>query len=479
MSQRKISCLDQNTGLSSPYPSSSPVRTFLTQLFSQLEEVGVYYCVLRGYERLPDIVDHDVDLLVPKEDLTGFRQVLSGACISTGWYLVKSVNRFSFHSWYVTSEGNGDLPLLVHIDVWTQIHWKAAVYADEEAILRTRKRHNGIWVASSGSEAAISLLKEYLQSGMVKDEGEGKTKKRIVRLVEEDFDNFLTTLEPCFGEPLSKFMLECARNADWSRLEGQDRKIRKSLILRALARRPFGQLWDWMRFLGGHINDKILHPSGLFVCLIGPDGSGKTTIANSLREEMKDLFDGVRYYHGHWGLLPELKIFYNALASLLGKKRKALNSDNMSYDQVAAPFDLARSLLYVLYYSLEYVLGNFLILRARANAELVLFDRYFYDYMIQPVYSRVPRWLLRLIERFLPRLDILIWLHNEPEVVHQRKPELSVSQIRLQAEVCKSIVERYPNKACVVRTDDEAQATLGLVIKRVFEFMANGVSPKG
>lgn len=476
---QKVSGLVQNSGLSGPYPSSLPVGPFLTQLFSQLDEAGVSYCVLRAYQGLPEIVDHDVDLLVPQDHLALFGQVLGQVCVSTDWYLVKTVSRFGFRSWYVASERNGALPVVVHIDVWTQIHWKAVIYADREAILSTRRRYNGIWVASSGTEAAISLLKEYLQFGKVKDKGQGKTKRRIVGLVEEDPDNFLATLKPCLGGPLSQFVLECARNADWSRLEGRVGKVRKSLILRALACRPIAQLSDWLRFLWGHFYDKILRPSGLFVCLIGPDGSGKTTIANGLREEMKDVFDVVRYYHGHWGILPELKTYYNAVAPLLAKEQKAVHSDNVICGQGSAWFGLARGLLYVLYYSLEYILGHFLLFRAKAKGELVLFDRYFYDYMIQPAYSRVPRWLLRLIERFLPRPDVLIWLHNEPEVIHQRKPELSASQVQQQAEVCKNIVERYPKNAYVIRTDDNPRVTLALVRKRVLQFMADRVAPKG
>jgi thymidylate kinase len=471
--------LAQNAGASMACSSLTLVGHFLTKLFSRLDEEGVSYCVLRGYEGLPEVVEHDVDLLLNQEDLELFEHVLGEVCLSTGWYLVRTVSRFSFHSWYVASEDKNALPSLLHIDVWTQIHWKAVIYADKGTILSTRRPHNSIWVASLGSEAAISLLKEYLQYGKVKDKGDGKTKHRITKLVEEDPDNFLATLEPCLGEPLSQFMLECARKADWPRLEGQVGKVRRHLITRALARCPIGQLWSWIRFLWGHFSDKVLRPSGLFVCLIGPDGSGKTTISEGLQREMKAIFNEVRYYHGHWGLLPELRVYYKFITSLLGKRKGAFRSNKVSSGQAAAPFSLVRALLYVLYYSFEYILGHFLLLRAKARGELILFDRYFYDYIIQSSYSCVPRCLLRLIERVLPRPDVLIWLHNHPELIHERKPELSVSEIQEQAEVCKSIVERYPNNAYIVWTDDDPEITLALVKKKILDFMAQQAVLRG
>jgi len=42
------------------------------------------------------------------------------------------------------------------------------------------------------------------------------------------------------------------------------------------------------------------------ICLIGPDGSGKYTVSSHLLENMKDLFEDIRYYHGHYQILPDL-----------------------------------------------------------------------------------------------------------------------------------------------------------------------------
>lgn len=465
-----------NTGLLTHGLPSTPTGDFLMNLFSRLDESGVSYCVLRGYKGLPDVISHDLDLLVHREHLALYAQILNEVSLSQGWRLVRALSRFGFHSWYLVREqDDAFIPLLV--DVWTQIQWKATVYAESEVVLGTRKRYNNTWVASSGSEAAVSLLKEYLQSGRVKDKGEGKAKERIALLARKGSDTFLATLEPRLGPTLSQFALDCAKESDWSKLEREVRTMRKRLITRALLRRPVGQIWDWCRFLWGHFSDKVLHPSGLFVCLIGPDGSGKTTVSRGLQRDPKGIFNAVRYYHGHWGLLPELKTYYRSVARLFGKEKKeAVRSEGVFHNQEVIQYSLGRALLYVLYYSVEYVLGYFVILRAKGQGELVLLDRYFYDYMIQSTYSRVPRWLLRLIELVLPRPDVLIWLRNQPEVIHRRKAELSVTQIREQATVCGRIIERHPKRACVVWTDDDPEITLNVVKTKIFECMASRVS---
>jgi thymidylate kinase len=443
---------------------------FLQEFFLELDRSFVLYCVLRNYAGLPEQVGHDVDFLVHQEDLPLFQRILHEICLSSGWHLVRSVNRFNFHSWRLVYL---EKPLRVlHIDAWTQIAWKGIVYADEEVILNTRRRYKDFWVASAGSEAAVSILKEYLRFGKVKDKGKGKTKERIARSAIEDPENFLLALQPCLGGDVSQLLLTCAKTADWVRLEEQHRRARQSLILRALQRHPLQQIRSWLGFLWGHFSDHVLYPSGLFVCLIGPDGAGKSTMASEIHQDMADLFEEVYYYHGHWGILPELKDYYGALLNLLGIKIGASDSEETSSDQVDPPFGLIQALLYVFYYSIDYLLGYVLVLRYRGSGDLVLFDRYFYDYMIQDNYSRVPRWLLHMIGSLIPSPDMLFLLQNKPEVIHQRKQELSISGIREQLETCERIVSRHGRGAHVIWTDDEPDITSDLIEMRIVEYMS-------
>lgn len=450
-----------------------PAGDFLTELFQRLDDKGVRYCVLRGYQDLPEVVYHDLDMYVPYNQIEQFEAVFKDACRASAWTLVQQNRRFRYNKYLIVRDSEFGLVAL-HLDVWQAFQWRGIPYASPDLVLATCKRFRSFWIPLPGVEVAISLPKEYIAFGRVKDNEYGKTKQRTTRFVNEDPESFIATLSPCLGRTVSQFMLDCARKADWARLESEIPFVRRRLIINAIRRRLLGQLTDSIRFLWGHFSDKVLHPSGLFVCLIGPDGSGKTTISRGLQREMESIFSTIRYYHGHWGLLPELKTYYNAVAHLLAKRKKSpVRSENVIHDQDVRPFGLAHALLYVFYYSLEHVLGHLLIFSAKGRGELVLFDRYFHDYMIQSTYSRVPRWLLRIIELVLPRPDVLIWLRNQPEVIRRRKPELSLTQIREQSMVCERIMARRQKGACVVWTSDDPEVTLGLVRKKILEFMTS------
>ena len=447
---------------------------FLRDLFNKLNIEGVQYCVLRNYESLPDEIGHDVDLMVARKSVRDFEQVLVGVNLDLGWQLVRAARRFSFYSYYIIHKNNDGFSL-VPIDVWAAIHWRAVTTAYESAVLEAREKYKGFWVASHGSEAAISLFKEYLQFGKIKDKGDGKHKRRIAKLAREDPENFLDTIRPYLSKGTANFALKCAQKEDWTRLEENVRSIGKTLIWRAIKRRPIGQAIDWASFIWGHFSDKVLNPSGLFVCLIGPDGSGKTTISRGLQGDMKGLFSKVRYFHGHLGILPELKAYYNAIDRFLGwSEKKVATLQEEFFRPDTPPFSRLRSMTYVLYYAMDYFLGHVRIRRAKGYGELVIFDRYFYDYFIQQPYAKLPRWILIGILWFLPKPDIIIWLKNEPEIIHKRKPELTPSQIRQQSKECSQLISSIPN-AFSVQTNDDLEVTLKNVRAIIFRFMSQRV----
>ncbi len=456
------------------YPAATTtVGAFLIRLFRRLDECGVNYCVLRGYDGLPNSIGYDVDLIVGRNSTATYVKILRHTIQDCNWSLVRAAHRFSFRSHYIVHQEDGRFVLL-KIDTHTRIHWKEVISASETVIFETRKRYNGFWIVSSGCEAAVSLFKEYLHFGIIRD----KHKRRIPQLVQEDPQNFLASTEPLFGLKVSSFALKCAQREDWNTLERNAARIRLTLINKALIRRPFGQLLDWLRFLWGHFSDKILYPSGFFVCLIGPDGSGKTTISRGLERNMTEVFSKVLYFHGHLGILPPLKHYYNFFARMFGGCEKRVSLDDATPNLDALPFSRMRALVYIIYYSLDYFLGHVTIRRAKGHGGLVLFDRYFYDYLIQHPYAKVPRWLLRAFLRVLPKPDIVIWLENEPESIFRRKQELTLAQITKQHEICRDIVARHSN-AFSVQTDDAPEVTLNRVRQIIFDSMAIKVKKQG
>lgn len=453
------------TGLADAHvPGPAPVGALLRALFGALDGAQICYCVMRGYAGLPDQVAHDLDLLVAGRDRARFEQALDGACRQTGWRIAARIERAWFCRWYVAREEENGLRF-VQIEVLTDLRWKGVRYADAGAILAARRRRR-FWVAAGGSEAAVTLFKEYVPWGRVKDKGPGEAKARIRQLAGADPAQFTAALAPCLGEQTARWALACAQDARWAEMERQVGRVRRRLVARALLRRPFAQLVAWARFLWGHVGDKAIHPSGLFVCLIGPDGAGKTTLARGIARDLGGVFSAVRYHHGHWAWLPELKVLWRALGGAPGRAGDA----RAGRERAGAPLGSARALLHVLYYGLEYVLGHLSLARARGWGELVVFDRYAYDYAVQSTYRRVPRALLRALEWVAPQPDVLICLAGEEEAIQARKEELTVDEVARQLAACAAIARRRGG-VVVDTTDQSIQSAVGCARRAVISCM--------
>ena len=71
-----------------------------------------------------------------------------------------------------------------------------------------------------------------------------------------------------------------------------------------------------------------------------------------------------------------------------------------------------------------------------------MFDRYYYDYLIDPKRGKIklPRWLLKLGQFFIPEPDMILCLGTNAESIHRRKPELTLIEVERQVVELKNSV---------------------------------------
>jgi len=134
------------------------------------------------------------------------------------------------------------------------------------------------------------------------------------------------------------------------------------------------------------------------------------------------------------------------------------------------PHGRARLGIYIAYYGIDYLLGHFVIRRLQSLGKLVVFDRYFYDWFIQSYTEKTPRILLPLLRFIFPKPDLVVYLYNEPEVIHNRKPELTIEQIAQQEQRLRVVLQGLP-RSVTIRTDVPADAIAAEIAGQVAENM--------
>jgi len=170
---------------------------------------------------------------------------------------------------------------------------------------------------------------------------------------------------------------------------------------------------------------------GYTIAFLGTDGSGKSTLIDSIRPILNEAFHkGVYYEHLRPNKFP-------SIAKLLGKKEEF--DGPVTDPHSKEPSGFLGSLLRWSYYLLDYTLGYMLkVFPKRASKSCVwIFDRYYYDYRIDKRRTRVnlPDWLLRLGQFIIPEPDLIICLGADPVSIHSRKPELTLDEVKRQVSV--------------------------------------------
>ena len=454
-------------------PSGCSGRSRLIRsLFRELDAESVYYVLMHRYDDFPDGATNDLDVVILGTSLHSFEKCVHAVAKTHSWQLVKTSVFFCKRKylWVGIHESGRLLSFELDVTVDRLIYRGIPLLSGADIVGARTKSALGPYVPESGMEGAILFTKEFYQLGQITL----KFRERIQRHASASGDTLRAALEDYLGQSLATSLLHVLSNGKWDFLKANARQVRRRLIWRSFARRPFGQLLDWFRFLWGHFSARILHPSGLFICLIGPDGSGKTTVARGLQKSMGICFNGTEYYHGRVGILPELKTYGKPLRRFLGREDRGDSCKGIP-DTDSPAFRFPRALVYVLYYALDNLLGHLVITHATNRGSLVIFDRYYYDYMMQPSFLSIPRSVLRAIQAVLPRPDILIWLRNEPDVIFRRKQELPTEAIRAQNKVCARIVAAT-RKAWAVETNTCPNVTLRRIQKIVFDTMERTTS---
>ena len=436
---------------------------FLNVLFGELEKAGILYAVMRNYASLPEsVAGSDLDILIGPEDETAVREIVfrsidcaNGAaigCSSTfGFFKVFSFgcNRQEDNSWWG-----------VRIDVNVGYSFKGTEAINLRNSFKYQRTYNGVNVLEPGFGAVLGILKEVLNNNYIPE----RYQVEAARVVQADWQRLCSALAP-LGEKglvlLRQMILAESGEADVLK---QAKSLRRALAIHAFSRSPVVFIRN--RFL--HECAKVkryLRPSGVIVAVLGVDGVGKSTVINAIKPVLEDATHGaLEIKHLRPGLLPPL-------ARLKGKQ--SVLSEPVLDPHGSAPSGVIGSVFRLAYLTADYVLGYWLLLRPKIarSPTVILFDRYCFDMVLDPrrfrlgIGRRFIEWFMRLI----PKPDVVLCLHAEPEAITARKQELPIDEITRQINALRELAKREP-RAILVSTEGSVDEVRDRVLTALMDY---------
>lgn len=406
---------------------SKQEQRFLKRFFDFLNEEHVDYAVIRNYESLPETVPGtDIDLVIAEKDFRRIAPKLDELAASVDYRVWKKFPK----PWFLTHVKFSPLAAeeaqdIVKIDFMRDgVRWLGWPILPMDELMKRRFVHNGVQVLDEPYSVLVTILNKLLSNGLLK--------ARYTRQYWALDENARKYVKQCLSDLFGQYSKKLVRQLECDTESFNSRAI-KWLFLYRKRFAPYQILQGFLYVTFVSTLQRVLAPPGEFVVVIGPDGTGKSSLVDKVEAKCVRMYKRICRFHHY----PYLRIFSKLDKKSAVRYKKRINeNDEWTFRQ--RKFSAIASLLRCGYQSVRYLTGYWLwIWPERVKGSLVLGERWCYDLLLDPKSKGInlPYWVRRLVFSICPKPDKVIIVRCDPEVAAQRKGELPVGEIQRQMEL--------------------------------------------
>jgi len=423
---------------------SGDSKRYFECFFKELEAQGIPYVVLHSYQDLPGIITSDIDYSVQDSDLKRIPAIQARVARELGWALAQVMQHQVCASYSVLVDLENPANFL-KLDVCSHYVKDHCFLLRDSTLLEGRRSFHGFYVPSPAAEFIYVLAKVF-----------GKNKaiagylQELRSLWEQDRAGAQRRFEQLLGDTGASLEEWFSRPPEaWAPLNGIMRRKNRYGI--ALLCREFVR-----------VVKRAFHPTGLHIALLGPDGTGKSTLLAQLRQMMEPCFRKQRVFHFR--------------PMVFQKKTGAPVSD----PHAKPPRNSALGWVKVLYYFFDQWSGWLLwIFPGKLRSTFLIFDRNFDDMLVDEKRYRLSgtAGLVRILRVLLPGEDMVFVLDAPPEIIHRRKPELSLAELERQRGALRQLARSNGRYALVSAEGAPGEVALN-VVRQIVKLLATRTQHK-
>jgi thymidylate kinase len=396
--------------VSSPAPSTQVPREALTRFFAAYPD----FVVLRNHDVWGNFERKgDLDLLVADAEAAGRKLVqAAGAPL---WQCHRSYVHGFFYAWG-------------HIDFLPRLEWRGAIFLDGQKVFREAVRDEGEFARPRlAHEALVSWFTSLLFGGFFK----ARYRDVILQAAATDGEEFHSCLLGAAGKEWGERLWKLALDGRPDESAQHASALRRAVWWRSLRRDTAGTLARWAEFWRREFTLRACPPAPM-VAVMGPDGSGKSSVLRAAEEELGKTLHQLKLYHWYPRFFEFAQIQRGPVLDPHGRVPRG------SFISVAK----------LLFMAIDWNLSYWLRLtHLRAKNTVIIFDRYYLDLVVDPMRYRFrgPKWLVKAIGKLILKPDVCILLDAPAEVLQARKQEVTAEESVRQREAYRQIVGKMKN----------------------------------
>lgn len=431
---------------------------FIFSFFKKINNSGIKTCVLRNYENFPvKNKGNDIDFLVEKNNVPVLLEMLNDIDGILVTDVIKRKYVVSVFLWNVeNNDGNA-----LQVDFLTELSWKGNQYLEREDVFSSMVKvelseNIHFFKPALHIEAISTFFSSYIVGGWVKDRYQSK----VVDVFIEKEMEIQTQLEKKYGSSNTKKLIELVQCDDRKGLLSF-RKIfikgfiRNSIKVQGIVKFTFNTIKHFAYEVIIRLNPK----TRFNLCILGPDGVGKSTIINNIQTQLHLTVKCIDYVH----LKPRII--------------NRLNKGNQTEGQICVdphgtpPRNNILSIIKILIWVGETWIDR--IFNRPKNSTLRIWDRYFYDIYVDPKRYRYGASvsIARFLGRLVPTPNMIIVLSAPAEVIHARKQEVSIEETKWQVKEYEIFYKTHGAK--VISTDCDVEIASQNVLNAVLNKLAS------
>lgn len=408
-----------------------------------LDKLCIRYFVLRNYEGLPEKNESkDVDLIIEPGKYRIAAECLYKAlkknCVSR-YYVVKYER---VRCWLGMDLEND---FSIHIDLIEGYLNKGFEIFTFDELYKHTCQYKNMKVLDDEMDTVMLLLYKVIGCKELKQRYREKIEAQY-KLHPEAINNILSV---ALCGRVYYDLIQSLKNSNFDRIIEYAGKISKNSKHKSWKKRPFNTTINILKFLFEKLYRIGWCPEKYkkMIAVEAPDGTGKTTFIDAMSVKLAEMFvtdiSKMNVYHFRPTLLPNLGAVGEKATA--GKVKQDTDFTNPHRNPPANPVS---SFIRMLYYWLDYVIGGFICIRKDVQFDkFTIFDRYIYDFIVDPFRSRInlPLWLRKFFAQCVYNPQIVFVLLCDAEIVYKRKQELTIEEIERQMKVFKDLTTMGKN----------------------------------